>query len=199
MATASTKYTKTAIILHWLIGFGIIFMFLLGWYMCDLPKEAAKSASYDLFDLGIYTWQLGEEVSPRTFYFNLHKSIGVTILGLIAFRIFWRITHPAPALIKTMKAWEKKLANATHHALYLIMVLVPVSGLTMALYSKYGVKWFGITLADGLGNETVRDFFKETHNIIGIVLLALLGLHILATIKHTFVNKDGTFKRMTFK
>jgi len=53
MATASTKYTKTAIILHWLIGFGIIFMFLLGWYMCDLPKEAAKSASYDLFDLAI--------------------------------------------------------------------------------------------------------------------------------------------------
>jgi len=111
MAKASTKYTKTAIILHWLIGFGIIFMFLLGWYMCDLPKEAAKSSSYDLFDLGIYTWQLSEEVSPRTFYFNLHKSIGITILGLIAFRIFWRLTHPAPALIKTMKAWEKKISH----------------------------------------------------------------------------------------
>ena len=199
MATASTKYTKTAIILHWLIGFGIIFMFLLAWYMTDLPKEAAKAMSFDLFDLGIYTWQLSEEASPRSFYFNLHKSIGITLLGLIAFRIFWRITPPAPALIKTMKAWEKKLANATHHSLYLIMVLLPVSGATMALYSKYGIKWFGVTLAEGLGNETVRDFFKETHEIIGIVLLALLGLHVLATIKHTFVNKDGTFKRMTFK
>jgi cytochrome b561 len=155
--------------------------------------------SFDLFDLGIYTWQLSEETSPRSFYFNLHKSIGITILGLIVFRIFWRITHPAPALIKTMKAWEKKLANATHHTLYLIMVLLPVSGVVMALYSKYGIKWFGIPLAEGLGIETVRDFFKATHENIGILLLALFALHVLAVLKHTFVNKDGTLKRMTFK
>ncbi len=50
MATTSTRYTKTAVILHWLIGLGIIFMLALGWYMCDLPKEAAKAASFDLFD-----------------------------------------------------------------------------------------------------------------------------------------------------
>ena len=199
MATASTKYTKTAVILHWLIGFGIIFMFLFGWYMEGLPKEAPKVMSFDLFDLGIYTWQLSEETSPRSFYFNLHKSFGITILGLIVFRIFWRITHPAPALIKTMKAWEKKLANATHHALYLVMVLVPVSGAAMALYSKYGIKWFGIPLAEGLGDDAMRDIFENAHEIIGIILLVLLGLHILAVLKHTFVNKDGTLKRMTFK
>jgi cytochrome b561 len=199
MANASTKYTKTAIILHWLIGFGIIFMFFLGWYMGDLPKEAPKSSSYDLFDLGLYTWQLSEEVSPRTFYFNLHKSLGISILALIIFRVFWRLTHPAPSLIKTMKVWEKKLASATHHALYLIMVLVPVSGVAMAVYSKYGIKWFGIPLAEGLGDDAMRDIFKESHEIIGIILLLLLGLHILAVLKHTFVNKDGTLKRMTFK
>ena len=199
MANASTKYTKTAIILHWLIGFGIIFMFFLGWYMGDLPKEAPKSSSYDLFDLGLYTWQLSEEVSPRTFYFNLHKSLGISILALIIFRVFWRLTHPAPSLIKTMKVWEKKLANATHHALYLIMVLVPLSGVAMAVYSKYGIKWFGIPLAEGLGDDAMRDIFKESHEIIGIILLLLLGLHILAVLKHTFVNKDGTLKRMTFK
>ena len=199
MATQSTKYTKTAIVLHWLIGFGIIFMFLLGWYMCDIPKEAAKTSSYDLFNLGIYTWQLADEVSPRTFYFNLHKSIGITLLGLIAFRIFWRLTHPAPALIKTMKAWEKKLATATHHSLYMLMLLVPLSGLIMALYSKYGIKWFGISLIDGLGNESMRESFKEAHEIIGIVLLILLGLHLLAVIKHTFIKKDGTLKRMSLK
>jgi cytochrome b561 len=174
-------------------------MFLFGWYMEDLPNEAPKAMSFDLFDLGIYTWQLSTEVSPRTFYFNLHKSLGITILGLIAFRVFWRLTHPAPALIKTMKAWEKKLANATHHALYLIMVLVPLSGAAMALYSKYGIKWFGIPLAEGLGDDAMRDIFKNAHEIIGIILLVLLGLHILAVLKHTFVNKDGTLKRMTFK
>jgi cytochrome b561 len=167
--------------------------------MEGLPKEAPKVMSFDLFDLGIYTWQLSEETSPRSFYFNLHKSFGITILGLIVFRVLWRLTHPAPALIKTMKAWEKKLANATHHALYLVMVLVPVSGAAMALYSKYGIKWFGIPLAEGLGDDALRDIFKNAHEIIGIILLVLLGLHILAVLKHTFVNKDGTLKRMTFK
>ena len=199
MATVSTKYTKTAVILHWLIGFGIIFMFLFGWYMEDLPKEAPKVMSFDLFDLGIYTWQLSAEVSTRTFYFNLHKSLGISILALIIFRVFWTLTHPAPSLIKTMKVWEKKLASATHHALYLIMVLVPVSGVAMAVYSKYGIKWFGIPLAEGLGDDAMRDIFKESHEIIGIILLLLLGLHILAVLKHTFVYKDGTLKRMTFK
>jgi cytochrome b561 len=98
-----------------------------------------------------------------------------------------------------MKAWEKKLANATHHALYLIMVLLPASGVAMALYSKYGIKWFGIPLAEGLGDEAMRDIFKNAHGIIGIILLTLLVLHILAVLKHTFVNKDGTLKRMMFK
>jgi len=199
MAIESTKYTKTAIILHWLIGLGIIFMFLFGWYMTDLPKDAPKALSFDLFDLGIYTWRLEKEVSPRAFYFNLHKSVGITILGLIIFRIFWRLTHPAPALIKTMKAWEKKLAHTTHHALYLMMVLIPASGAAMAIYSKYGIKWFGIPLAEGLGNDTIRDIFKNAHEIIGITLLVFLGLHILGALKHTFVDKDGTLKRMTFK
>ena len=56
----NNKYTKTAIILHWLIALGIIIMFGLGWYMSELPKEGPKAMAYDLFDLGIYTWQLAE-------------------------------------------------------------------------------------------------------------------------------------------
>ncbi len=200
MATNSpSKYTKTAIVLHWLIAFGIIFMFSLAWFMEGLPKEAAKSASFDLFDLGIYTWQLTESVSPRSFYFNLHKSVGVTLLGLILFRVFWRLTHPAPALLKTMKAWEKKLAKASHHSFYLVMILLPVSGVLMAAYSKYGIKWFGIPLIEGLGNIEMREFFYEVHGYLGYILLAIFALHLLGVIKHTFINKDGVLKRMTFK
>ena len=89
----TSRYTKTAVILHWLIAIFIFGMFALGWYMSDLPKEAPKAMAYDLFDWGIYTWQLAEEASPRTFYFNLHKSIGITILALIIIRILWRIFH----------------------------------------------------------------------------------------------------------
>lgn len=189
-------YTKTAIILHWLIALGIFCMFALGWYMSELPKEAPKQMAYDLFDLGIYTWQLSAEVSPRSFYFNLHKSIGITLLALIAIRIFWRITHKPPAMLTSYKAWERKLSTGAHHLLYMLMFVIPVSGLITAVSSKYGVKWFGLDFIAGIDNKPLREFFKETHEIAGIILLLIIIIHILGALKHKFIDKDDTMKRM---
>ena len=199
MKQTPTSYTKTAIVLHWLIAIFIALMFVLGWYMAELPKEAPKQMAYDLFDLGIYTWQVAEEVSPRTFYFNLHKSLGLTVLALIVFRILWRITHTPPAALSSYKAIEKKVAKATHHSLYLLMLAVPVTGLTMAINSKYGVKWFGIDVIAGLDNKPLRDFFECTHEFVGIVLLVLIGIHLLGALKHKFIDKDDTMSRMSLK
>jgi len=194
----SSRYTKPAVILHWLIALVVIAMFALGWYMTELPKEAAKQTAFDLFDLGVYTWHLAEEVSPRNFYFNLHKSIGVTLLALIALRVLWRVSHRPPALLTSYKAWEKKLATGMHHMLYLLMVAMPVSGLIMAMSGKYGVKWFGIDIIAGLDNSTLRDIFKEAHEIIGVIFLIAIILHILGALKHKWIDKDGTMKRMSF-
>ena len=199
MKQTPTSYTKTAIVLHWLIAIFIALMFVLGWYMAELPKEAPKQMAYDLFDLGIYTWQVAEEVSPRTFYFNLHKSLGLTVLALIVLRILWRITHTPPAALSSYKAIEKKVATATHHSLYLLMLAVPVTGLTMAINSKYGVKWFGIDVIAGLDNKPLRDFFECTHEFVGIVLLVFIGIHLLGALKHKFIDKDDTMSRMSLK
>ena len=199
MKQTPTSYTKTAIVLHWLIAIFIALMFVLGWYMAELPKEAPKQMAYDLFDLGIYTWQVAEEVSPRTFYFNLHKSLGLTVLALIVLRILWRITHTPPAALSSYKAIEKKVAKATHHSLYLLMLAVPVTGLTMAINSKYGVKWFGIDVIAGLDNKPLRDFFECTHEFVGIVLLVFIGIHLLGALKHKFIDKDDTMSRMSLK
>jgi cytochrome b561 len=199
MKQTPSRYTKTAIILHWLIAIFIALMFVLGWYMAELPKEAPKQMAYDLFDLGVYTWQVAEEISPRTFYFNLHKSLGLTVLALIVLRILWRITHTPPAALSSYKAIEKKVATATHHSLYLLMLVVPVTGLTMAINSKYGVKWFGIDVIAGLDNKPVRDFFECTHEFVGIVLLVLIGIHLLGALKHKFIDKDNTMSRMSLK
>jgi cytochrome b561 len=199
MKQTPSRYTKTAIILHWLIAIFIALMFGLGWFMADLPKEAPKQLAYDLFDLGVYTWQLAEEASPRTFYFNLHKSLGLTVLALIVLRVLWRITHTPPAALSSYKAIEKKVATATHHSLYLLMLAVPVTGLIMAINSKYGVKWFGIDVIAGLDNKPVRDFFECTHEFVGIVLLVLIGIHLLGALKHKFIDKDDTMSRMSLK
>ena len=196
MNQAATRYTKTAKILHWLIAIAIFGMFALGWYMSELPKEGPKQMAYDLFDWGIYTWNLSEEVSPRTFYFNLHKSIGITILALILVRIFWRFTHKAPAMLASYKAWETKLASGVHRLLYVLMVALPLSGLMMAVASKYGVKWFGLEFISGLDNTQLREAFKEVHEIVGVVILFIIIVHILGALKHKFIDKDGTLDRM---
>lgn len=197
MNNAATRYTKTAVVLHWLIGFVIIGMFALGWFMSELPKEAPKQTAYDLFNLGVYTWQLDEPASPRTFYFNLHKSIGITLLALIAIRVFWRVTHRPPALLGTLKAWERKLATAGHHLLYVLMVAMGLTGLLQALYSKYGVKWFGLDFLPGLDDKAIRGVFHEAHELIGIAFAALIVVHILAALKHRFIDKDETLSRMS--
>jgi len=190
------RYNKTAILLHWITGLMIIAMFALGFWMHELPKEL-KVESLDLFNLGIHTISFVEPTSLRTFYFNLHKSIGVTLLVLILFRVFWRVTHPAPAYPATMSARDQKVAGLTHKLLYVLMLAMPISGLLMAINSKFGIKWFGIELMAGLDNAAMRDLFKEAHEVIGFVLLLMVVLHVAAAIKHKVIDKDDIMKRMS--
>ena len=196
MNQSSSRYTKTAIILHWLIGFLLLAMLAFGVWMHELPKEL-KVESLDLFNWGVYTVVFSEPTSLRTFYFNLHKSIGVTLLVLIVFRVYWRLTHPAPDYPATLKAWERTLADLAQKAMYILMVAMPVSGVLMATYSKFGIKWFGITLIKGLDQPELRDLFKEAHEIIGMTLLALIVLHVAAAVKHKVIDKDDVMKRMS--
>lgn len=193
------RYTKTAIILHWLIALLIIAMLALGFWMHELPKDAPKTAAFDLFNLGIYTMTLPEPVSVRTFYFNLHKSIGVTLLAFILFRVFWRFTHVVPAFPDTMKAWEKKLADAGHKTLYLLMLVMPLSGFVMSIFSKWGIMWFGIPLVKGLDNPELREIFTEVHEITAWLLIIVIVLHVAAAIKHKVVDKDDVMKRMSLR
>ena len=192
------RYNNVAILLHWLLAIAILFMFVLGWYMHELPKGGPKVSSFDLFDLGLITFETSKEISIRTFYFNLHKSIGVTIFFLVLFRIYWRLTHKPPKMLSSMSAFEIKLATAAHHALYLLMFLIPLSGIIMSIGSKYGIHWFGIPFLPGIDNETLRDLFKEFHEIFGQILLLFFILHFAGALKHTLFNKDGVLKRMWF-
>jgi len=199
MIQTSSRYTKTAVVLHWLIAIFLVVMFVLGWFMADLPKEGPKQSAFDVMDLGIYTWQLSEAVSPRTFYFNFHKSLGITIFAFILLRIVWRIGHKPPAPLASYKAIERKIATGTHHLLYLLMLVIPTTGLLMGLYSKYGVKWFGLDFLPGLDNKGIREIFEETHEIVGIILLVFVALHVVGALKHKIIDKDDTLKRMTLK
>lgn len=193
------KYTKTAIILHGVVGLLLIAMIGLGLYMHELPKDLPKVDSIDLFDLGVYTLQFSEALTPRTFYFNLHKSIGVTLLALILLRLFWRFTHPAPEFPASMKVWEKYAADLVHKGLYFLMLAMPATGLLMSLYSKYGLLWFGIPLFEGLDNTVLRETFQEAHEVLAWAFILLIAVHVLAAIKHKVVDKDDVMARMSLR
>ena len=77
------------------------------------------------------------------------------------------------------------------------MLAMPISGLLMAINSKFGIKWFGIELVAGLDNAAMRDLFKEAHEVIGFVLLLMVVLHVAAAIKHKVIDKDDIMKRMS--
>ena len=193
-----SQYNNISIFLHWLIAAGIVFMFILGWFMDSVPKDAAKSSTFDLFNMGLYVWELSKEVSPRSFYFNLHKSVGISLFALIILRILWRLTHKPPALLDSMKTWEKKLATGAHHGLYFLMVATPLAGIIMSISSKYGIHWFGIKLVGGIDNKASRELFYEFHEIFGLLILLILFFHIAGAFKHALVDKDGTIRRMWF-
>ncbi|GBG15310.1 cytochrome b561 [Novimethylophilus kurashikiensis] len=199
MSEAIQKYSKPAILLHWLIALLIFALFALGLFMGDLPKDAPKSTTLDLFNLGIHTMQFNEAISPRTFYFNLHKSLGFTVVILLVLRIVVRLKNGVPAFPSNMTVRDIKMAEHTHKLLYALMLGVLVAGLGNTYLSKYGLNWFGVHVFSGVDNPDMRHLFVEAHEFLAWALMAGVALHIAAALKHKFVDKDQIMQRMTFR
>ena len=102
--TLSDRYTRPAVILHWLIAVLITI-------------NVAFMLSVDLV----------AEESVR-FMYDTHKSIGITVFGLVILRVLWRLTHRPPALPAVYKRWEVTASKWTHGILYFIMIFMPLSG-----------------------------------------------------------------------
>ena len=141
---------------------------------------------------------LNEAVSPRTLYFNLHKSIGITLLALILLRIVWRFIHKPPVPLDSWKAWERRLSGLSHKALYVLMIVMPASGIIMSAYGKYSVKWFGIVLIEGMDNMEIREIFLLVHEISAWILLGIIVLHVAGALKHWVIDRDDTMRRMSW-
>jgi cytochrome b561 len=165
------RYTLPAIALHWAQAVVVIWLLWLGWTMIDLPKGAERSAAY-----------------------GLHKSLGLLALLLIVARLAWRRGHPAPTLQVT--GWEARLASATHHALYALLLLAPLAGYLASSFTPYATKFFGIELPKfGWPDETLNGAFKLAHVTFVWGLAGLIALHIAGGLKHAF-KRDGTMQRM---
>ena len=178
------RYTTVAIALHWLIGLAIIFMLALGLLMNNLPDDR-QELQYKLY--------------------QLHKSVGITILALSLLRLIWRLMHRPPPLPAGTPRRERLLSQAVHWAFYGFMIGMPLTGWAMVTVSPlniptvlYGV----VTLPPlpGLSGITDRkaadELFANIHNYAAFTLIALIPFHIGAALFHRYVRHDEVLHHM---
>jgi cytochrome b561 len=182
MPTPPRRYGGVAMVFHWLLAAAVIFMLVLGLAMHEMTPD-------DRF-LGLD--QFGA--------YQLHKSIGFTILILAALRLIWRWFNPAPTLPDTLKRWELWAAKITHVALYLLLIAMPIVGWVMVSASPWQIPTFlygVIELPHLTGpSEPLEAAMINLHAVMAFVFIGLIVLHIAAALKHHFILKDDTLKRM---
>ena len=132
--------------------------------------------------------------------YSWHKWLGVTVFFLVILRLVWRATHPAPQLEIKMPVWQERAMQLTHFALYLLMIVIPLVGWLMSSAKGYTVNYFGLfELPDLLSKDKALGHqLKDLHEYLADILVALVCLHVLAALKHQFIDKDGLLSRMSF-
>jgi cytochrome b561 len=169
-------YTRTAMLLHWLIAILLLSQFAFGWYLNGIPRGTPA----------------------RGYFVNLHKSTGMLLGLLILARLAWRLMHAPPPLPDTIPRWQQRMAELSHCMLYVCMLVMPLSGYIASNFSKHGVNFFNsIKLAPwGSDDKLLYALLNQTHKIASLLLLALVILHVLAALKHLLIDRDGVFSRM---
>ena len=169
------RYTKPAMLLHWLTALLIIAAFFLGLTMVDIPGFTPTKLKY----------------------FSWHKWIGVTVLGLAVLRVLWRnANRPPPPL--PMPAWQHMAAEGMHYLLYVLIFAVPVSGYFYTYAAGVPVVYLGLWQMPAViaPNPELKPVLKTVHYVLTMTLAAAVVAHVLAALKHHFIDRDATLKRM---
>ncbi|MEI5999673.1 cytochrome b [Paraburkholderia bengalensis] len=184
-AAHASHYSRTAMILHWLIALLIMVNVALALSAESLP---------------------GEWVRP---VIDTHKSIGITVLGLALLRVLWRVSHRPPPLPREFPSWERMAAHAAHFLLYFLMFALPLSGWmhdsAWKAAATHPMHLFGVIPFPRIGfimnldpavKEPLHDQFGALHTYLGYALYALLAMHIGGALKHELIDRHSVLKRM---
>jgi cytochrome b561 len=166
--------------LHWLMAIILFVLFGVGLYMTELEY-------YDALYHTLPWW---------------HKSFGLLIIGLLIFRFLWKSSNPEPQALSTHKNWEVFLAQIIQKLFYVLILLIGLSGYFISTAKGKGIEffgWFEIPAMTQAIEEERADLVGEIHELLAITLIALALLHAAAALKHHFIDKDETLKRMINK
>jgi cytochrome b561 len=170
------RYTKIAMLLHWLTALLIIAAFFLGLTMVGIHGFSPTKLKY-------YSW---------------HKWLGVTVLGVAALRLLWRKANTPPPPLASIAAWQHKVAEGMHYLLYFLIFAVPVSGYFYTYAAGVPVVYLGLWQLPALiaPNPELKPILQNVHYVLTMTMAAAVVAHALAALKHHFIDRDVTLKRM---
>lgn len=180
---ATLRYSDVAIVLHWLIAFFVLGLLAVGKFMTSLETD-------DPLRYQLTQW---------------HKTFGLSVLALSVIRLVWRTTHAPPPIDYEAPAWQHRAASYTHVLLYLLTLLIPVTGWIMVSASPLNLDTllFGVINVphlppfDTLPNRAdIAEDFEGYHEIASHVLIVLLLMHVGGALKHHLIEKDSVLLRM---
>jgi cytochrome b561 len=170
-----TQYSKRMVIVHWLT----LALLIAAWYFGDSLAEATDESKATLAG------------------YIVHIAVGGTVLLLTLAQLFFRRKDGTPPLLYDKPIYQV-VAKNVHYLLYTVLILLPVTGVTIILTSKVGAAlWAGD--ATLLPKKFHGVFAHVVHEQLVNVLIVLAVVHILGAIKHQFIMKDGLMSRMSLR
>lgn len=175
MDNSSEAYGLVSRALHWSIAALIFVLLFVGLIMIGLPYGSVKAQIYDL-----------------------HKSLGMMVLLLGAIRIIWRSFAPVPPTFSAHRKYEKILAKTIHLVFYFCILVLPLSGWIMSSSGDYPVTIFWLFNLPPIvsKNQAIFEVSEQVHMLVAYGLIGSIALHILGALKHQFIDRDATMRRM---
>ncbi|MBI3441446.1 MAG: cytochrome b/b6 domain-containing protein [Proteobacteria bacterium] len=175
LLNSPTQYGAVTKTFHWGTALIVIFLLALGLFMGDLPNGTLKLQA-----------------------FNLHKSLGITVLVLTLCRFCWHLISRFPGPVETLKPWENLLSKILIKSLYVLLIAQPLIGWIFSSAAGRSVHVFGLAVLPDLvsPDKSLAKSFRELHGDIGTIIMIIVGLHIVVALKHHFLDKDQVLRRM---
>lgn len=175
MTAVAPGYTVTARTLHWVTAALVLLMVPLGIVIANEWGGPAQQ-----------------------FLYNLHKSIGATLIPIVLVRLLYRLTYSPPPLPDDIPAIQKLAAHATHWALYGLILAQPIVGYIMTSAYPAPVPFFGLFNLPAIwpANRALSEQLSVVHLYMGLAIGAIAAVHIGAALFHHFVRKDRVLMRM---
>lgn len=175
LRNTTASWGGIAKLFHWSMAALIFAQFALGWVAVSWRLSPTK--------LQLFIW---------------HKSVGILILLLVTLRLLWRVVNSTPVLPIATPVWERFAAHASHAALYIVMVAMPITGwiINSAAKIPFRVFWWFPLPAIVAPDKALAELAKQTHFVLFIALALLLVVHIAAALRHHTVKRTDVLTRM---